>query len=275
MASALRDLEHDKPEPPRIPRLIFADATPEALTYSLATQWPSIEVVSAEAGIVFGSHGMGKESVMRNLATLNQLWDGTSFNISRRSSESYTVRGARLTVALQVRNRRCANSSNSRGYWRAARAFWLASSWPGRNLRKAFGLLPGSANWPCLAAFNRRIAAILDQPVPIDEDGTLTPPMLSLTTEATAEWVGFYDAIESELSRGGELYDVRDVAASPPITPGAWRRCSIYSGRAAIGAETFESASRIAAWHLAEARRSSVNSPCLSKWRMRRAWIVG
>lgn len=28
---ALRDLEHDKPEPPRVPRLIYGDATPEAL----------------------------------------------------------------------------------------------------------------------------------------------------------------------------------------------------------------------------------------------------
>ncbi|MBL0168492.1 MAG: DUF3987 domain-containing protein [Propionivibrio sp.] len=55
MVSALRDLEHEKPEPPRIPRLIFADATPEALTYGLAKQWPSGGVVSAaEAGIVFG-----------------------------------------------------------------------------------------------------------------------------------------------------------------------------------------------------------------------------
>jgi putative DNA primase/helicase len=45
---------------------------------------------------------MGSESVMRNLATLNQLWDGATLATSRRSSESFTVRGARLTMALQV-----------------------------------------------------------------------------------------------------------------------------------------------------------------------------
>lgn len=89
---ALRDLEHDKPEPPKIPRLLYADATPEALAYGLAKQWPSGGVVSAEAGIVFGSHGMGKDSVMRNLGLLNQLWDGTSLTIDRRSTESFTVR---------------------------------------------------------------------------------------------------------------------------------------------------------------------------------------
>lgn len=98
MESALRDLEHAKPEPPRIPRLLYVDATPEALAYGLAKQWPSGGVVSAEAGIVFGSHGMGKDSVMRNLGLLNQLWDGKSLTIDRRTTESFTVRGARGAV---------------------------------------------------------------------------------------------------------------------------------------------------------------------------------
>lgn len=71
----LAELQHDKPEPPRVPRLLYADATPGALAYGLAKQWPSGGVVSAEAGIVFGSHGIGKDSVMRNLGLLNQLWD--------------------------------------------------------------------------------------------------------------------------------------------------------------------------------------------------------
>ncbi len=68
MESALRDLEHDKPEPPRVPKLMREDATPEGLAKKLQKEWPSAGVVSNEAGIVFGAHGMGKESVMRNLA---------------------------------------------------------------------------------------------------------------------------------------------------------------------------------------------------------------
>ncbi|MCO5102386.1 MAG: YfjI family protein [Burkholderiaceae bacterium] len=101
-AQDLRNLDEDEPAAPRVPRLIYGDATPEALTYALAKQWPSGGVISSEAGSVFGSHGMGKDSVMRNLAALNQLWDGTALPVERRSSESFTVRGARLTMALQV-----------------------------------------------------------------------------------------------------------------------------------------------------------------------------
>ena len=258
MVSALRDLEYEKPEPSRIPRLIFADATPEALTYGLAKQWPSGGIVSAEAGIVFGSHGMGKESVMRNLATLNQLWDGTSLNISRRTSESYTVRGARLTVALQVQEPTLREFFKQSGALARGTGFLarFLVAWP----ESTQGFRPfteAPENWPHLAAFNRRIAAILDQPVPIDDDGALTPPMLPLTPEAKAAWITFHNAIEIELASGGELYDVRDVASKS--ADNAVRLAALFhmfeSGGGAIGANALEAGSRIAAWHLNEARR--------------------
>lgn len=61
----LSALEAEKPEPLRVPRLLYSDVTPEALAWSLARGWPAGGVVSAEAGTVFGSHGMGADSVMR------------------------------------------------------------------------------------------------------------------------------------------------------------------------------------------------------------------
>ena len=100
----LRDLGHNKPEPPRITRLIYGDVTPEELAYKLAMVWPSGGVVSAEAGVVFGSHGMGSDSLTRNLARLNVLWDGGDLPIDRRTTESFIVRGARLTMGLQVQS---------------------------------------------------------------------------------------------------------------------------------------------------------------------------
>ena len=258
MESALRDLEHDKPEPPRIPRVLCADATPEALAFGLAKQWPSGGVVSAEAGIVFGSHGMGKESVMRNLATLNQLWDGNSLTIDRRSTESYTVRGARLTVALQVQEPTLRDFFTRSGALARGTGFLarFLVAWPDSTQgQRPFTEAP--ENWPALAAFNRRIAAILDQPAPIDDDGALTPPMLLLTPEAKAAWVEYHDAIEGDLSSGGELYDVRDVASKS--ADNAARLAALFQmfegACGAIGLPAFEGASRITAWHLHEARR--------------------
>ncbi len=258
MESTLRELEQDKPEPPRVPRLMYADATPEALAHGLAKQWPSGGVVSAEAGIVFGSHGMGKDSVMRNLATLNQLWDGTSLTIDRRTSESFTVQGARLTVALQVQEPTLREFFNKSGALARGTGFlarflvaWPASTQGFRPFTEA------PPNWPALATFNQRLAVILSQPVPIDDDGTLTPAMLSLSPEAKRAWVEYHDAIERELASGGELYDVRDVASKS--ADNAARLAALFQmfehGTGAVSLDCFESASRITAWHLSEARR--------------------
>ena len=258
MESAMRNLEHDKPKPPRIPRLTYADATPESLAYSLAMEWPSGGVVSPEAGIVFGSHGMGKDSVMRNLATLNQLWDGNPLRIDRRTSDSFSVQGARLTMALQVQEttiRAFFDSTKglARGTGFLARFLvsWPASTQGTRNFTEA------PANWPALATFNNRLTAILNRPAPIDDDGALSPAMLKLSPEAKAAWVTFHDAIESELSTGRELYDVRDVASK--TADNAARLAALFhtftGSIGPIDIEAMESAARLTYWHLTEARR--------------------
>lgn len=256
---ALRELEHRKPEAPRVPRLIYSDATPEALKWNLAMLWPSGGVVSSEAGIVFGAHGMGKDSVMRNLATLNQLWDGADITTERRTSESFTVKGARLTIALQVQEAtlrsffdRSGELARGSGFLARFLVAWPESTQGFRPFTEA------PANWPHLAAFNRRIEAILNHPAPIDDDGALSPPVLALAPGAKTAWVTFHDAIEGELASGGELYDVRDVASKS--ADNAARLAALFqvfeSGMGgAVGADAFEGASRIVAWHLNESRR--------------------
>lgn len=256
--AALRDLENAKPERPRVPRLLYADATPEALAFNMAHAWPSGGVVSAEAGIVFGAHGMGKDSVMRNLTMLNVLWDGGDLPIDRRTAESFTVRGARLTVALQVQDATLRNFFDRSGGLARGTGFLarFLLAWP----ESTQGFRPfteAPANWPALAAFNNRVRAILDQPAPVDENGVLTPLLLPLTAEAKAEWILFHDTIEGELASGGELYDVRDVASK--TADNAMRLAALFQvfdgGCSAISKEAFESARRITAWHLIEARR--------------------
>jgi putative DNA primase/helicase len=112
-------------------------------------------------------------------------------------------------------------------------------------------------HWPSLAAFNRRITEILNLPVPINEDGALSPQMLMLTPEAKVAWIAYHDAIEGELASGGELFDVRDVASKS--ADNATRLAALFhvfeGGLGAIGIDAFERASRIAAWHLNESRR--------------------
>jgi len=255
----LRDHEHDKPEPPRVPQLIYGDATPEALKWNLAKGWPSGGVVSSEAGLVFGAHGMGKDSVMRNLATLNQLWDGVDIATERRTSESFTVHGARLTIALQVQEATLRSFFDRSGGLARGTGFLarFLVAWPESTQGyRTFTDPPES--WAALERFNQRIATILEQALPVDKGGALTPPVVALAADTKAAWVKFHDAIERELRTGGELYDVRDVASK--TADNAARIATLFQifNQGAgndVGLEAFEGASRIAAWHLHEARR--------------------
>jgi len=262
MESALRDLERDKPQRPRVPSMIYTDITQEELGYRLANEWPSASIMSSEAGAVFGAHGMSKDSAMRFLSTMNLLWDGASIGSSRRTVESWKVRSARLTVALMVQEptireffTRSGTLARGTGFLARFLVAWPEST---QGTRMIDADAPdGPASWPHLAAFHQRITDILQMPVPMDDDGGLTPAMLTMTPEAKAAWVMFFNAIESELGHGGELYDVRDVASK--TADNAVRLAALFQvfqgGGGAIGLDALNGAGQIAAWHLSEARR--------------------
>ena len=133
----LERLEADKPEAPRVPTLIYGDSTPEALAFNLAQGWPSGGVLSSEAGIVFGGHAMGRNSIMRNLSLLNSLWDGRGHKVHRRTADPFTMEGVRLTMGLAVQpNTVHAFFDNSKGLARGsgfAARFLIA--WPHSNAR--------------------------------------------------------------------------------------------------------------------------------------------
>ncbi|MBL8497325.1 YfjI family protein [Nitrosomonas sp. JL21] len=255
----LAELQQDKPEPPRIPRILLGDETPENLAWRLAKEWPSAGIVSSEAGSVLGSHGMGKDSIMRNLALYNTLWDGGTHSIGRRTSESFTVKGARLTTALQIQeatlrefNDKSGNLARGTGYFARFMIAWPESTQGTRLFTEP------PEHWPNLAAFNSRISEILSTPAPLNAEGCLEPVLLKFTPEAKALWIEFYDSIESMLSSGKELYDVRDVAsksADNAARLAALFHVFTYGVNGSIGTDSFESASSIVAWHLNESRR--------------------
>ena len=254
----LRGLEPTKPEPPRVPKILMGDETPENLAWTLAKQWPSGAVASSEAGIVLGAHGMNSDSIMRNLSQLNVLWDGGKLSIGRRTSESFEVDGVRLTVALQVQEPTLRaffekSGALARGTGFLAR-FLIA--WPQSTMGTRFYEEPPE-QCPALMGFHQRLREILNQSVPMDEVGRLEPLLVSLSPEAKALWVRFHDVVESELAAGGELELIKDVAAK--AADNAARLAALFqlleSGVSQISQESFESASRVVSWHLNESRR--------------------
>lgn len=254
----LRHLETTKPIAPKVERLLYVDATPEALTFNLSQVWPSAGLISAEAGGVFGAHGMARDSIMRNLSILNQLWDGTEQTFDRRTSESYRVAGARLTLALQVQEPtlrdffvRSGDLARGTGFLARFLIAWPASTQGTRLFVEA------PPEWPARGAFHERVRTLLAEPPPFDENGVLVPQKVALSPEAKSAWIRFHDDVELELRRGGDLYDVRDVAAK--AADNAARLACVFhvmsGSTGSIRVEHFDGAARIVAWHLHESRR--------------------
>ena len=254
---ALRDLEQEEPMPVRVPRLIRGDDTPENLGFSLMHEYPSVGALSSEAGVVFGGHAMGGESVTRNLALINVLWDGGSILIGRRTSESYTIENVRLSMGLQVQESTLrAFFDKSKGLARGTgflARFLMA--WPQSTMGTR--LYSDAPDWSQLTTFNRRITQLLQIPLNIDDSGRLATKTLGLSADAHAVWVKFQNTIELQLAPDGELQDVKDVASK--VADNAARLAGLFhvfeNGVGAISADAMARGAKLAAWHLTEARR--------------------
>lgn len=253
----LANVEGGKPTSPRIPRWLYADTTYEKLTRNLATNWPAAAIVSSEGGAVLGGHSLGRDSAMRTMSAINELWGGATLTIDRATSDSYSVRNARLTVGLQVQPSVLASfmerERNSRGSGFLARFLFSApaSTQGTRQFRSAPPI------WRALAPFNARIAELLAITPNIDADGGLCLPLLDFTPEAKAVWVDWYNLIERQLGPTGELANVRDLASK--AADNIARLAALFhifeAGAAgAIGIEAVQAAAPIILWHTEQGR---------------------
>jgi putative DNA primase/helicase len=257
----LIEIEKNKPKRFRVPRLLYGDATPEALAWGLFTGWHSGGILSNEAGIIFGSHGMGKESIMRNLSQLNVLWDGGVLKIDRKTSDNFEVKGARLSMGLAVQSdtvRSFFESSQglARGIGFLAR-FLISNPTSTQGYR--FYKEP-SNDGLSLTAFQNRIMQILDRKLNLNENGEIIPEIIELSPEAKQIWVEFYNTVEKELQPGREMSEAKDIASKIAENAARLAACfHIYCddglSNRAISADLMSRACSIAAWHLYEGRK--------------------
>lgn len=255
----LAELHEQKPSRPRVPRLIYSDITPEQLGYQLANFWPSAAISSSEGGAVFGSHGMTGDNVMRTMARLNDIWSGAEIHSDRRTSESWVVHGARLSVGLQIQApvlraflNRTAGLARGSGFFSR-----FLFSYPESTQGSRFFKDPPKS-WPGLTAYHERILQLLEMPLTISREGSLVPNRLFLSPEAKLTWIAYHDAVERQLVIGGEYGEIRDVASK--AAENAARIAALLhvfegGGDDPVGVESMRSGCKLANWYLREAKR--------------------
>lgn len=92
----LHDLDQIKPKRPISYKFIYERATPSALIYSMYENLPFGYFLSDEAGSLL------KSQAFEDICQFNSLWSGSDIPVDRRSSDSFLLTNARLTVNLML-----------------------------------------------------------------------------------------------------------------------------------------------------------------------------
>lgn len=254
----LQELETNPAEKPKSPEILLVDETPESLAARLY-DWPSVGVISSEAGLVFGSHAMNPDAVTRNLSQLNALWDGQTLSIGRKTSQNIKVRNARLTIGLQVQPmlfrefiRRAGLIARGSGFF----SRFLISE-PESTQGSRFFEDP-TEHIPTLDEMHARIFQLLSEEPALHPNGGLSPKVLDLSPDAKAYWVAYHDKIEHRLGPGGPFFEIRDLASKS--AENAARLAAVLHAFTPqpgdhIELGTMESACEISHWYLEEAKR--------------------
>lgn len=254
----LQDHELDEPTVLVAPRLRYEDVNPQSLPHMLATGHPSAALWSDEGGIVTGSQGMGRDSLLGFMAILNRLWEGGAIHQDRKQAESVHAEGRRLTVSLMVQPAiLCELTQRSDGLARGSgflARFLVAAPTSTMGQRPYQEPPPGI---PRQAAFHRRIRELLDCDLPLDDRGRLTPADIKLSPGAFCVWREYHDQVERELAPLGDFACIADFAAKSADNAVRIAGClHMYAGsQGAMQSDTMQRAVRLAYWYLRETLR--------------------
>jgi len=279
LAEALSDIG-EAPPAPLLPYLTVGDFTAEGLFKAMRDGMPSMGAFTDEAALVFGGHGMTKETVTRTAGALSKLWDNGTLDRIRSGGGSTRLCGRRLALHLMAQPviaERALSDDVLAGQGFLARCLL---AWPestaGNRPYKADNLREDEA----LNQYRARLGDLLRHDLPLVEgtENELAPRKLTLSAKSFEAWRDVHDAIEREIAPNGKY------AIARPWASKAAEQCLRIAGVLAlvdnpeaqrIEADTIERAAEIALWHLNEAVRLSGtaeissevrNAEALLKW---------
>lgn len=252
----LINLDKAKPTKGRTPHLLLGDETPENLTWSLYAIWPSSAIISSEGGTVLGSCSMNKDTIIRTVGIMNSIWDDAPVSFGRRTTTSFVLHRARLTLGLQIQEsvfNYFMSSTNKLARGSGFLSRFLISKPISTQGYRLYSAPP--ASWPALTAFNKRIKELLNIPLNL-ENGILQPKTIILSNSAKRIWIDYYNYIEKELKINGLYVNIRDIASKS--SENAARLAAIFhvmdQGLENIVNTTYmENAVKISEWYLNEA----------------------
>ena len=247
----------NEPERPLIPNLLVLDITTEKLAHQLSKEWPSCALMSAEGGQVFGGRSWAKDNQLSTFAAFNALWSDEPLRVSRKTSDSFEIHGARLSMSLSVQSGVFSSFMEKNEITRtvgllARCLFSFPESTQGQRLYK-----PIPQTLPALEAFNQAVSRLLHID-PAFVGRQLAPAEISLDVEARRLWIEFHDRVELQLGRGRRLEGIRDFGsktAENAARVAAVLQVAEEPASKVVSAKSMDAACKVVDWHLDEVVR--------------------
>lgn len=178
-----------KPKQPKRPKLLYSDATPEAIIQGLVESIGTSGLVSDEGGVIFNGRAMG------NTPLFNQLWDGGNVDVERKGHH-LSIDGVRLmALIISQKNEfvlfRKKHGARAEGNGFFARCLWsVTSSTQGKRTHQPDVRVETSV----LDEFYKRVEDLLEQTLL----GT-TPSVLRFSVEAEHRFAQYQNEIEQRI----------------------------------------------------------------------------
>lgn len=202
-----------EPVKPREPQWAYRDVTGPALMEGLVKKNRSAFVSSSDASGVLHGH------VFRNLADLNQLWDGDTLLVNRVGKESLRITESRLTIDLAVQMGPYLDfllkGDKARDTGFAARCLTCL---PPSMMGTRHVQLEKRSGSQYLEAFHDRVGHLLEFSRSQECDqGFVQRQQVVFSEQAAQDWAAWINSwIEPELRPNGKWSQVADQASKMP-----------------------------------------------------------
>lgn len=200
---------NSKPAKPRQFKILYDDSTPEALFLGLYQNLPTAGLISSEGGGVLNGRALN------DLPKQNSIWSGDSITVDRKTTESYELKGARLTVSIMAQEsafkdyiKRLGDKSRGSGLWARFLVCYPASTQGSRLIKN------GTMSWEHCNVFSERLKVIIRQNATLlDDTVNRERQTVQFSPEASERWLDVFNAIESGINKDGRFEGFGDHAS--------------------------------------------------------------
>lgn len=206
------------PEPPVKPIWIVGTPTIEGLHKLYKFGQPSLGLFHDDAAEFLAGHAMSDDNRAKSAAGLSRLWDSGEFDRIRAADGAEKFFGRRLAMHLLMQPviaERILSDDVMTGQGFLARTLL---AWPSSTIgTRRYAEIDVSAD-PVLERYRRTMRELLERPPRMVPETTneLEPRALTLSPSAKRRWIAVHDAIESDMSDGGEYASIRAWASKAP-----------------------------------------------------------